>query len=414
MPDINLGRIGFVPRGAYQTNTVYSPLDAVVYGNRLWACITQTATVPATNNAAWKLLLQGVSEELVGIGGSVDAIANTLSLRYTDGRLKVGAAVAGDDALQLAQMLAFPAVGGGLSVQGGHLYVDFGEMPTNKFETMLKSIRVPIWLTGNMTRYVRPDGNDANDGSANTPEKAFRTIQAAVNYETANFNLGVYTATINVANGIYEEALELPKYSGSSGYILIKGESRTGVIIQHADGITIQALAAAGTYRIHDLTVKATKTNALLSDSAILSRQGSSIIIQNVTAGFYLAEGVTAGGANILRGYSGNVTIGDGNCELYACVSGDQGSIISGIVADSSGSVNFTRDFAMNGAYRYVVSAQNLGLIRQASTPVPVITGNATGKRYIAAGNGIIQIGQGANYFPGSTAGSVSTGGQYL
>ncbi|OUO51676.1 hypothetical protein B5F76_09330, partial [Desulfovibrio sp. An276] len=45
--------------------------------------------------------------------------------------------------------------GGGLSVdEDGKLFVDFDSMPTDKFEAMLKSIRVPIWLAANKAFYV--------------------------------------------------------------------------------------------------------------------------------------------------------------------------------------------------------------------------------------------------------------------
>jgi hypothetical protein len=97
----------------------------------------------------------------------------------------VSAAVAADDAVNLATLLAFPANGGGLNVTAGHLYVDFASMPTDKFEQMLRSIRVQLWLEANKTWYVRTDGSDANDGSANDAAHAFRTIQGAINYIAA-------------------------------------------------------------------------------------------------------------------------------------------------------------------------------------------------------------------------------------
>jgi hypothetical protein len=77
--------------------------------------------------------------------------------------------------------------GGGLALDGsGDIYVDFSLMPTDKFQALLQSLRLPIWLIANKTWYIRPDGNDNNDGSANTAAKAFRTIQAALNYISAN------------------------------------------------------------------------------------------------------------------------------------------------------------------------------------------------------------------------------------
>jgi hypothetical protein len=140
---------------------------------------------------------------------------------------KVSSAVAGADAVNLDTLLAFPAQGGGLTVQGGHVYVDFGNMPTDKFEQMLKSIRVPVWLTANKTWYVRTDGSDSNDGSADTPDKAFRTINAAAQFVADNYNVSRYLATIRVGPGIYKELIRLSGYTATTGYIFVKG-SGTG------------------------------------------------------------------------------------------------------------------------------------------------------------------------------------------
>jgi hypothetical protein len=66
-----------------------------------------------------------------------------------------------------------------------------------------------------------------------------------------------------------------------------------------------------------------------------------------------------------------------------------------------NGSPNFSGAFVMAGAGS--ISAANNGFI-----------GGATGPRYDAHLNGVIFTGnKGANYFPGSVAGSTSTGGQY-
>jgi hypothetical protein len=47
------------------------------------------------------------------------------------------------------------------------------------------------------------------------------------------------------------------------------------------------------------------------------------------------------------------------------------------------------------------------------TTPM-AFSGSATGPRYVAILNGVINVaGGGANFFPGNSAGSVSTGGQY-
>src|SRR5699024_11129530 len=68
--------------------------------------------------------------------------------------------------------------GGGLNVdENGQIYVDFENMPTDKFEAMLKSIRVPIWITSTKSFYVDPvNGSDTlDDGRGESPSKPFQT-----------------------------------------------------------------------------------------------------------------------------------------------------------------------------------------------------------------------------------------------
>lgn len=60
-----------------------------------------------------------------------------------------------------------------------------------------------ISLTAATTFFVRPDGNDANNGSTNDAAGAFATPQGALNYLYANVDLNRFTATIQLAAGTY-------------------------------------------------------------------------------------------------------------------------------------------------------------------------------------------------------------------
>lgn len=93
--------------------------------------------------------------------------------------------------------------------EAGEISVDFSEMPTDKFEDLLKSIRVPIWLSSNKSFYVnRETGSDTIvDGIGESSSKPFKTISACVKYVTDNYNIGTYTAYINISGGTYKEAL---------------------------------------------------------------------------------------------------------------------------------------------------------------------------------------------------------------
>ncbi|MBU7320265.1 hypothetical protein [Paenibacillus oleatilyticus] len=73
--------------------------------------------------------------------------------------------------------------------------------------------------SGNITLYVSPSGNDANDGL--TAGAALRTIQAAVNRIPQILN---HAATINVAPGIYNESVLIRGFTGK-GFLEIFGDT---------------------------------------------------------------------------------------------------------------------------------------------------------------------------------------------
>ncbi|AYO83568.1 hypothetical protein EBB05_15695 [Methylobacterium brachiatum] len=79
------------------------------------------------------------------------------------------------------------------------------------------------------------------------------------------------------------------------------------------------------------------------------------------------------------------------------------GNIVIGGVVTMNSAPNFTQTFA-NALSGVIQAASGAGFI-----------GSATGTRYYSAANGIINTnGGGANFFPGSVAGSTALGGQYL
>lgn len=61
-------------------------------------------------------------------------------------------------------------------------------------------------LDGNTTMYLRTDGNDSNDGTANTAGGAWLTPQGAFDYICRNIDLRGYVLTVQVADGTYTQA----------------------------------------------------------------------------------------------------------------------------------------------------------------------------------------------------------------
>ncbi|PYG88505.1 uncharacterized protein DUF2479 [Ruminiclostridium sufflavum DSM 19573] len=78
--------------------------------------------------------------------------------------------------------------------------------------------KVPFKTTNNITYYVRTDGSNANDGSANDSAHAFLTISKAISMIPQIVN---HVVTIYVAAGTYNEELIINGFSGSGGIRII-------------------------------------------------------------------------------------------------------------------------------------------------------------------------------------------------
>ena len=136
----------------------------------------------------------------------------------------------------------------------GSLDVDFGDMPTDKFEALLKSIRVPIWLTKDKDFYVNATtGSDTLDeGRGESEEKPFKTIQACASYVCDNYNVSRYTLTVHIAPGTYAP-FTLGSFSRSTGRIVFEGPAPKfakdfPVIIEGADKTLISYSGAEPFY----------------------------------------------------------------------------------------------------------------------------------------------------------------------
>jgi len=59
MPTINLGRVGFVQKGAYSGATAYKVNDVVTYNNITYGCIQAGTGILPTNTSYWKVMIDG-------------------------------------------------------------------------------------------------------------------------------------------------------------------------------------------------------------------------------------------------------------------------------------------------------------------------------------------------------------------
>lgn len=339
------------------------------------------------------------------------------------GKLYVDFALVPDEQMR-AIVLAMVQEGGGLAVdQTGKLYVDFASMPTDKFEAMLKSIRVPIWLTKSLTVYVATTGSDTlDDGRGLTPDKPFASIQAAVNYVSTTYNLYKYNATISVAPGNYgRDHILLPSYTTSTGKLIIKGSgaARTDVICGRF------VLSYASIYEIYNLTIF--QKDVTSGTVGSVEASAGQIDLYNVQVNF---AGIQQGTGQLW----GIFVYGSGVVRVWSTASADipnglffncAGAEPYGLIIASGSRFEFAADLTVTGDVAWkssAVLAQQAGVVSRSLSAAPnpgrrpnVNTdGTITGRRYTANLNGLVNVaGAGPDFWPGDTEGNVSSGGQY-
>lgn len=314
----------------------------------------------------------------------------------------------------------------GITINGaGEIAVDFSQMPTDKFEDLVKSIRVPIWLKSGKNFYVNGStGSDTEDeGRGESASKPFKTIQKCINYIADNYNLSSYIAYVNIADGTYEEDVSLPLYNSTTGSIQISGnsENKNAVIVRRIYS------QSAVTYNIRNLTVQRTASFSNFGGIVLIS--AGRVYFLNVEIDATLVPETSAG-------FAGLVCSSNAFCNISGSSSISNPGIFirtnattkcaNGIQATSGGRINFNGNLNLIGdaPENFVcAAADNLSSIRFVSsglpypvgTPTVINEGNKLGKRYNVRTNAIIDTsGQGPELFPGEIAGTTSSGGQYV
>jgi hypothetical protein len=119
--------------------------------------------------------------------------------------------------------------------------------------------------TADRTYYVRTDGSDSNDGSANTSGAAFLTIQKAID-TIAGLDCKTFNMTVSIADGTYTGAITLKSYLGS-GTLTITGNTTTpgNVLISTTSANAITATAAHGTFTLTGMKLQTTTSGHALS-----------------------------------------------------------------------------------------------------------------------------------------------------
>lgn len=248
-------------------------------------------------------------------------------------------------------------------------------------------------LTADRTYYVSTTGSDSNNGLGSGPGAAFLTIQRAVD-AVYLLDLGIHNATIQIADGTYTGGIALFSPIVGKGVFTIQGNAGTPANVSIATtGLEQAILVTRGAV----ITLKDLKIANTGSFGLMVSQYGV-VRFSNLVFGAVAAHQIR------VEEY-GDITA-TGN---YTIISGCAGHIYNtaGWFRAQSLTITLTGSPAFSGQF---IGA---GFLSNSIMNGCTFSGSATGPRYAASFGAIIYGGGGPTYFPGNSAGSVATGGQY-
>lgn len=394
-----------------------------------WLNAVQEELVAVITGAGLELEKSDNTQLWQAITTAVDNARPGLATTKNPGLVQIGDGLAITPEGLLSVLIASTSQAGlvkpryGLKIsKDGSLDVDFGDMPTDKFEELLKSIRVPIWLTKNLTIYVAPTGSDTLDqGRGMTEGKPFATLQAAIKFVADNYNLSSYQVTFRLAAGDYQQIdrwLALPRYTASTGIMVITGPSTNpadAIIdcvrnvyesVYRFENLTIggkQETTASSAYNIRISAGDVTFQNVVFDSTKLNSAPDltMNIYVNGGICNIPATSGINPNGVTFITKEKQQYIFRVDTSVINA--SADMTIIDSLVVSTATISVREGGVFRMS----YSGSSSNPGRF-------PLFTGEVTGKRYAVETNGIINVaGRGPDVIPGSQDGSTSTGGQY-
>lgn len=249
-------------------------------------------------------------------------------------------------------------------------------------------------LGANLTLYVRTDGSDSNTGLANTPGGAFLTLQKAID-TVAAIDLGSYAVTIQMGSGTYAAGVNLKSYVGA-GPVTILGDATTpSNVLISSSGPCIAADGIIGSWGISGLKLVSSASHGIVAvNGSVLQISGA---VEFGACGAYHVALTTGSKLTIA---SVNYSITGGALGHWYVITGAQ------IVASSC-------TVTVTGTPTFSTFAEFSNLSGLSSGAL-AFSGSATGVRYGVTLNAVLNTGGGgANFFPGNSAGTAATGGQY-
>ncbi len=240
-------------------------------------------------------------------------------------------------------------------------------------------------------------GSDSNTGFS---PNCWLTLQHAWDYLNSSTDLAGFSAVVDIHDGLYAFFEASGSLVGSLGpsNVVFNGNVGTpaNVTITHVSGAAVSASAGAQ-FTIQGATLVGT---GALTGYCIVASTGAYVIFSAVDFSQCDFAGIAAVDFGTVIS-SASYTISNGGVAHAVALS-------SGIVKIDSTAVTVVGTPAFSDAFAV---SDVLGVLHSTSS---TFGAGPTGLRYNASLNGVINTGGGgANYFPGDTPGTTSTGGQY-
>lgn len=258
-------------------------------------------------------------------------------------------------------------------------------------------------LTANLTIHVATTGSDTNSGmSAGNP---LATLNAAWSMIIRTLDLNGFTVTVSCADGTYAPLIA------------------SGVALGALDETSIQFTGNTGT----PANCIISATNA----SAVTATNGAQFTVNGFTVN---ATGTAAGqGAGVYAASAGTRIRTGAAMRFGACSVAHMQALSAGQVVPLAGyTIAGAAPSAWSAGLNGVVTHLDTGTVTISGTPAftafasassggviacagLTFSGSATGSRYAASANGVINTnGAASTYLPGNAAGTTATGGQYV
>ena len=294
---------------------------------------------------------------------------------------------------------------------GGYYALFVYNGPHNNFElygaSYAPATGIPV-LSANSNLYVNAaTGSDTlYDGTTPgvaAPHGPFKTIARAMS-ETFKYGPSVYTMTINVAAGTYPEAVQVPLVLGPT--VIIQGAGITQTFVTGANNSHTFNVVNQNRMVVHDVCVS---TGTGTGPPAAFSAGGGGKIITSNTAsrGFIWY---------IFEAYGGYITVGTHTFNAGSSAYTVFSAFFGGFFAFSQNAVfTFAGAFSItNSGATVICSANGTMEVPVPGSPTFPGAGFVSGQKYNVTANAtVVTQGNGINYFPGTLAGAVGTGGVY-